>query len=79
MLFVEGLKDNLLSISQLCDKGLKVIFESHYYTIHQKESKDIALKGMRNNNIYLIDLDNASPNNIPCLVAKEENPWLWHK
>jgi len=34
---------------------------------------------MRNNNIYLIDLDNASSSNITCLVAKEENPWLWHK
>jgi len=28
VLYVEGLKHNLLSISQLCDKGLKVIFES---------------------------------------------------
>jgi len=34
---------------------------------------------MRHNNIYLIDLDNASSSNISCLVAKEENPWLWHK
>ncbi|BAT86143.1 hypothetical protein VIGAN_04376700, partial [Vigna angularis var. angularis] len=28
VLCVEGLKHNLLSISQLCDKGLKVTFES---------------------------------------------------
>ena len=27
ILFVKGLKYNLLSISQLCDKGCKVIFE----------------------------------------------------
>jgi len=26
MLLIDGLKHNLLSISQLCDKGLKVIF-----------------------------------------------------
>ena len=26
VLFVKGLKHNLLSISQLCDKGMKVIF-----------------------------------------------------
>ena len=26
ILFVEGLKHNLLSISQLCDKGYRVIF-----------------------------------------------------
>jgi len=76
---VEGLKHNLLSISQLCDKGLKVIFESDHCTIHQKDSKEEALKGMRHNNIYLIDLDNASSSDITYLVAKEENPWLWHK
>jgi hypothetical protein len=28
VLFVSGLKYNLLSISQLCDKGLRVIFEA---------------------------------------------------
>jgi len=34
---------------------------------------------MRHNNIYLIDLNNASSSYITCLVAKEENLWLWHK
>jgi len=74
VLYVEGLKHNFLSISQLCDKGLKVIFESDYCTIHQRDSKEIALKGMRYNNIYLIDLDNVSSSNITYLVVKEENP-----
>jgi len=72
VLYVEGLKHNLLSISQLCDKGLKVIFESDYYTIPQKDSKEVTLQGMRHNNIYLIDLDNASSSDITCLVVKEE-------
>ena len=79
LLLVEGLKHNLLSISQLCDKGFKVIFESDYCTIHKKDSKEVALKGMRHNNIYLIDLDNASSSDITRLVVKEENHWLWHK
>ena len=79
VLFVEGLKHNLLNISELCDKGLKVIFETNYCTIHQKDSKEVALKGMRHNNIYLNDLDNASSSDITCSIAKKENPWLWHK
>ena len=29
VLYVEGLKHNLLSISQLCDKGFKVCFDAH--------------------------------------------------
>jgi len=79
VLYVEGLKHNLLSISQLCDKGLKVIFESDYCTIHQKDSKEVALKGMRHYKTYLIDLDTALSSDITCLVVKEENLWLWHK
>ena len=79
VLYVEGLKHNLLSISQLCDKGLKVILESDYCTIHQKDSKEVALKGMRHYKTYLIDLDTALSSDITCLVVKEENLWLWHK
>ena len=33
ILIVDGLKHNLLSISQLCKKGFKVIFESSHYII----------------------------------------------
>ena len=33
VLLVDGLKHNLLSISQLCDKGFKVIFEASHYII----------------------------------------------
>ena len=29
VLFVEGLKHNLLNISQLCDKGFRVCFDAH--------------------------------------------------
>ncbi|RVW24377.1 hypothetical protein CK203_093263 [Vitis vinifera] len=33
VLLVDGLKHNLLSISQLCDKGFKVIFEASHCII----------------------------------------------
>ena len=46
VMFVEGLAYNLLSISQLCDKGCKVTFHSQIciifesnYEIYKKESK----------------------------------------
>jgi len=32
VLYVEGLKHNLLSISQVCDKGYQVIFKSNSWT-----------------------------------------------
>ena len=46
VLLVKGLKHNLLSISQLCDKGNKVTFNSNNCI------------GKRLSNIYMIDIDN---------------------
>ena len=37
VVLVEGLKHNLLSISQLCDKGVKVIFDDFTYDILDKK------------------------------------------
>ena len=37
VLLVDGLKHNLLSISQLCDKGFKVIFESSHCIIKDSQ------------------------------------------
>jgi len=48
VLLVEGLKHNLLSISQLCDKGLKVIFESNHCLICCASSNEIILVGKKN-------------------------------
>jgi len=79
VLLVEGLKHNLLSISQLCDKGLKVTFESKACNIVKDKSNDTVLKGTRLNNIYIMNLDIASSRTISCLVSKDEDPWLWHR
>ena len=38
VLHVDGLKHNLLSISQLCDKGFKVIFESSHCIIKDSQN-----------------------------------------
>ena len=44
---VDGLKHNLLSISQLCDNGNKVQFSQESCFIANKESEDILLTGNR--------------------------------
>jgi len=41
VLLVEGLKHNLLSVSQLCDRGYKVSFDSEKCVIKHKHDKDI--------------------------------------
>lgn len=45
VLLVKGLKHNLLSISQLCDKGYEVKFTPHYCTVSLTNDKTISFKG----------------------------------
>ncbi|CAM8893232.1 unnamed protein product [Rhodiola kirilowii] len=55
ILLVEGLKVNLISISQLCDDGLHVSFTHDSYHVWDKEG-DTLMRGSRAaNNCYLID------------------------
>lgn len=79
VLLVDGLRHNLLSISQLCDKGNKVIFEKEHCTIQNMHHDSILLIGHRHENIYMFDLKNASNNNVKCLAAISDNSWLWHR
>ena len=69
ILLVDGLKHNLLSISQLCDRGYKVVFESSMYIVTSPFDNSIRFIGHRHSNIYMVDLDNLSLQNIQCLVA----------
>ncbi|XP_013713550.2 uncharacterized protein LOC106417262 [Brassica napus] len=71
--YVEGLKANLISVSQLCDEGLQVIFD-------RKECRavndrgDLVLCGYRSgNNCYMWKPSSQ------CLTAKESQTELWHK
>ena len=69
VLFVEGLKHNLMSISQLCDKGYKVVFESTMCNVLNGDQ--LIFSGKRHGNIYLVSLDDL---NEKCLLAIENNP-----
>ena len=76
VMLVEGLVYNLLSISQLCDKGYKVLFDSEACTIFQPNSEDVKFTGKGVNNMYMIDLDDPVHDNL-CLTASKENlAWL---
>ena len=78
VLYVQGLKHSLLSISQLCDKEYKITFDSNDCIIEGKEDNVIKFIGHRDNNIYMINLDDIS-SNVQCLITKEEDSWLWHR
>ncbi|XP_038989467.1 uncharacterized protein LOC120113034, partial [Phoenix dactylifera] len=83
VLLVNGLKHNLLSISQFCDKGFKVSFESSLCIISSPIDNEIILTGHRHGNVYMVDLDDLTMKDGQCLVAMSpkvnETSWLWHR
>ena len=56
VLLVDGLKHNLLSISQLCDKGFKVIFEASHCIIKDIQNDKTIFMGHRCDNVYAINI-----------------------
>ena len=69
VLLVKGLDHNLLSISQLCDKRYKVIFDSSSCEIIEKESEKIKFIAYRIDNVYLVDLNDQNNNNLCKIVV----------
>ena len=82
VLHVKGLKHNLISISQLCDKGYTVSFSTTMCVITNPKDNSIIFIRNRHGNIYIVDLNNMS-NLSQCLMANknknEEVSWLWHR
>jgi len=75
---VEGLKYNLLSVSQLCDKGFEVKFTSSLCTINNLDNDTLFIAN-RSNNVYLLDMNNFETNHGTCLVSLDNSSYLWHK
>ncbi|KAL8124713.1 hypothetical protein AgCh_012388 [Apium graveolens] len=78
---VDGLKHNLLSISQFCDKGNSVTFNSEACIVTNKRSNKVVLTGVRKGNVYLADFNSSNAEYVTCLLSKasQDESWLWHK
>ena len=79
VLLVDGLKHNLLSISQLCDKGNKVIFEKSRCIIENEQDNKILFVGNRHENVYVFHLNEFFNSDIKCFTSMNDNSWLWHR
>ncbi|GJX32114.1 putative ribonuclease H-like domain-containing protein [Tanacetum coccineum] len=85
--FVNELKFNLFSVSQMCDKKNYVLFTnteclvlSPNFKFH--DENQILLKIPRKDNMYNFDMKNIIPKeSLTCLVAKAtlDESMLWHK
>ena len=78
---VNGLKHNMLSISQLCDNENKVHFSQEACFIANKENGDILLTGNRKGNVYIVDFNSSKVDSLTCLLSKAsvDDSWIWHK
>jgi len=55
---VDDLKHNLLSVSQLCDKGFNVVFNNLACSIIDRQTNACIFFEFRENNVYMIDMSN---------------------
>ncbi|GKB79574.1 retrovirus-related pol polyprotein from transposon TNT 1-94 [Tanacetum coccineum] len=77
--FINGLKYNLISISQLCDAKYIVQFDDKQEIIFNA-NKEIMLIALRRNDVYVLNMSSLTPYGA-CFFAKasESVNWLWHK
>ena len=78
VLLVDNLGYNLLSVSQLCDRGLYVLFKKHECLVLDL-NYNVVFKGKRFNDIYVVILDKLDSSSYSCLKVSNEDPWLWHR
>ncbi|GJV39360.1 ribonuclease H-like domain-containing protein, partial [Tanacetum coccineum] len=85
--YVNGLKFNLFSVSQMCDKKNSVLFTETECLILSPNFKlldesQVVLRIPRQNNMYYFDLQNIVPTgDLTCLFAKasSDESNLWHR
>ena len=76
--FVNGLKYNLISVSQLCDDGYRVLFDIAQGTIFNKDWK-VVMIAPRKGNVYIMDMEPVAKEHCFYVKANEDTNWLWHK
>jgi len=74
VLYVDVLKHNLLSVSQMCDQGTEVIFRSNGCSVRALDTGKIVIKGIRTpKNLYIFEEGQQQ-----CYLSKNDEHWLWY-
>ncbi|XP_072076806.1 uncharacterized protein [Arachis hypogaea] len=76
---VDGLKHNLLSISQLCDLGYVVTFRKSDCRVINEKTGAVLFVAKRSDNVYGLTLDDLKIQNVTCFSSMESEKWMWHK
>jgi len=73
---VDGLKHNLLNVSQLCDKNDLVLFSSKQCLVVNINTGDVVLRGKQYKNVYKVSILSLFQNHLTCLSILDV--MLWH-
>jgi len=74
-MYVDGLKHNLVSFSQMCDQGNEVVFRSKECVVCELDTGNTIMKGTRTpSNLYIL-----KDGQEQCYLGKAEENWLWHR
>jgi hypothetical protein len=63
---VDSLDYNLLSVSQLCNKGYNCLFTDVGVTVFRRSDDLVAFKGVLEGQLYLVDFNRAELDTCPC-------------
>ncbi|KAK2388640.1 putative mitochondrial protein [Trifolium repens] len=78
VLLVKGLTANLISISQLCDQGMKVNFTKSECLVNNEEGQ-LMLRGTRSKDNCYLWMPQEEALTSTCLVTTEDEVQLWHQ
>ncbi|KAJ9539014.1 hypothetical protein OSB04_031747 [Centaurea solstitialis] len=78
--YVDGLKHNLISVSQLCDNGMDVMLKIKYCIMYKADTLIKVMRANRKGDLYLLCFETLEAKEEICLVSsvKNEEAWLWH-
>nr|XP_009626695.1 titin homolog [Nicotiana tomentosiformis] len=71
--YVNGLKYNLLRVSQICDKGNNVEFVSQICTVTNLVTGEVVLVVKRYKNIYVADFESLQNGDLNCLSDVDDD------
>jgi hypothetical protein len=72
---VEDMKNNIISVSKMCDQGHKFMFDTQKCKIRKTGSGKLVATIVRtSSNIYVL----SEIGNEKCCLGNEDEVWLWH-
>ena len=77
MYYVDGLKHNLISVSQLCDNGMDVMFKIKYCVMYKADTLIEVMRADRRGDLYLLCFDILETKEEICLVSSVKNEEAW--